>query len=626
MAAAVERLLELALAWESTGGLRALTGVADGLTGRPEQGVSGLRPFTDPPPPAAAVEQAVAALSEPARAMLEHVVDARRRGDHRLGPASRCCRRTRPRPPRSCCPAGCWSPAPAARRCVPGRGRGRPARRADDARAGRRRPAARDVRRATPPRSTGPRRAPPSRRVRRLELLLDLWGAGPPSALRSGGLGVRDLRATATALHLDEPTVALLVETAAAAGLVTTVADGAGNPVWLPTDLFDAWVLRPTGRALDRAGPGLAGQPADARPGRARATRPARPWNALAPELAARAHGRDPADDAGRARRAARRARCWPPGPASRRVVALLAWQRPRRPAAARRAGAVDAHRGGGARGHRARTAWRRTPGCCWPTTTPPRRKALAALLPEPVDHVLLQADLTAVAPGPARVRAGPQAAAGRRGGVARRRRRLPVHARPRSGARWTSAGPRPSCTSSSASVSADAGAAAAGVPRRRHRPHLRHGPGRARRGLPARRRRDGADRAAPPPARRRASACGGWRRRCWSARPRWTSCSPGCATSARRRWSRPATARCTSPGPTCAGPGRRASTGSATGRSAAARPGPPAYRRRRVGGHRHPGRRPGRGHPAGRPRAGLDALGLAGRAARRGRGRRGRA
>ena len=57
---------------------------------------------------------------------------------------------------------------------------------------------------------------------------------------------MRDLRATATALHLDEPTVALLVETAAAAGLVTTVADGAGNPVWLPTDLFDAWVLRPT--------------------------------------------------------------------------------------------------------------------------------------------------------------------------------------------------------------------------------------------------------------------------------------------------------------------------------------------------------------------------------------------
>ena len=30
VAAAVERLVELALAWESTGGLRALTGVADG--------------------------------------------------------------------------------------------------------------------------------------------------------------------------------------------------------------------------------------------------------------------------------------------------------------------------------------------------------------------------------------------------------------------------------------------------------------------------------------------------------------------------------------------------------------------------------------------------------------------
>jgi len=46
--------------------------------------------------------------------------------------------------------------------------------------------------------------------VRRLELLLDRWGAEPPSALRSGGLGVRDLRATARALHVDETTVALL--------------------------------------------------------------------------------------------------------------------------------------------------------------------------------------------------------------------------------------------------------------------------------------------------------------------------------------------------------------------------------------------------------------------------------
>ena len=61
--------------------------------------------------------------------------------------------------------------------------------------------------------------------VRRLELLLDLWGAEPPSALRSGGLGVRDLKATAAALHVDEATMALLVETATAAGLLATAAD-----------------------------------------------------------------------------------------------------------------------------------------------------------------------------------------------------------------------------------------------------------------------------------------------------------------------------------------------------------------------------------------------------------------
>ena len=139
--------------------------------------------------------------------------------------------------------------------------------------------------------------------VRRLELLLDLWGAEPPAALRSGGLGVRDLRATATALHLDEPTLALLVETAAAAGLLATAADAAGNPVWLPTDLVDAWVLRPpaerwvglarTWLASPRM-PGLVGSRDTAGKAVERAL----------PRAGRRAHGRDPRDDAGRAGRA----------------------------------------------------------------------------------------------------------------------------------------------------------------------------------------------------------------------------------------------------------------------------------------------------------------------------------
>ena len=104
--------------------------------------------------------------------------------------------------------------------------------------------------------------------------------------LRSGGLGVRDLRAAATALHLDEPTVALLIELASSAGLLV---DGVGRrtATWCgcPTDLFDTWTLRPAAErwaALVRVWldsprmPGLVGSKDPA----------GKTWNALAPELA----------------------------------------------------------------------------------------------------------------------------------------------------------------------------------------------------------------------------------------------------------------------------------------------------------------------------------------------------
>ena len=213
---------------------------------------------------------------------------------------------------------------------------------------------------------------------------------------------MRDLKATAAALHVDEPTVALLVETAAAAGLLATAADADGNPVWLPTDLVDAWALRPPAErwaGLVRAWldsprmPGLVGsrdtagktvERAGAR-ARRRATwsRPARMTLAALADAAARA-------------------RCLAAGTGVPSLVALLRWQRPApaRGAAPTRwsgrsteAAALGVTGLGGlasyardAAGRRRRQGARRR----WP-----------ALLPEPVDHVLLQADLTAVAPGP---------------------------------------------------------------------------------------------------------------------------------------------------------------------------------------------------------------------------------
>ena len=43
-------------------------------------------------------------------------------------------------------------------------------------------------------------------------------------------------------LHLSEPDAALVIETAASAGLLATRADADGNPVWVPTDAFDRWL------------------------------------------------------------------------------------------------------------------------------------------------------------------------------------------------------------------------------------------------------------------------------------------------------------------------------------------------------------------------------------------------
>ena len=67
--AALERLQDLALAWESPGGIRPLTGVAEALVGDR----SGLRPRSPEPPTPDEVAAHLEALTPAARALLEHV-------------------------------------------------------------------------------------------------------------------------------------------------------------------------------------------------------------------------------------------------------------------------------------------------------------------------------------------------------------------------------------------------------------------------------------------------------------------------------------------------------------------------------------------------------------------------
>jgi hypothetical protein len=79
--------------------------------------------------------------------------------------------------------------------------------------------------------------------VRLVGLLLTTWGEQPAPQVRSGGLGLRELRRLATRLELSEPVAALVVEVAAAAGLV---ADDGQTPAGLaPTTEADDWFADP---------------------------------------------------------------------------------------------------------------------------------------------------------------------------------------------------------------------------------------------------------------------------------------------------------------------------------------------------------------------------------------------
>ncbi len=388
--AAIERLIDLGLVWEATGGLRALSGVAEALGGHR----SGLRPRSPEPLPGPRVRELLAELSPAARALLEHVDEAG--GEAQAGAARQ-----------TLLPEQAETPAEEllSRRLLVPRGGGLvvlPGEVGLALRGGR---TTREPVDLAPALVTAERAQSLVDRagagaafeaVRRVELLLDHWGTSPPGALRSGGLGVRDLRATATHLHVDESTAALLVEVAHAAGLLASRADSNGNLVWVPTDTYDAWLSRPTARRwTDLAAawresprmPGLVG------------TRDAagKTWNALAPELAARtvvearamaletltllAPGEVPAAGTGLPS-----------------LVARIAWERPRRPSTrAEQVGwAVDEAALLGVTGLAGLTTYSRR----WLAGEDPVPE-LDRLLPDPVDHVLIQADLTAVAPGP---------------------------------------------------------------------------------------------------------------------------------------------------------------------------------------------------------------------------------
>ncbi|GAA3016714.1 helicase-associated domain-containing protein [Kitasatospora albolonga] len=234
--------------------------------------------------------------------------------------------------------------------------------------------------------------------VRTVEELLEAWGLQPPPTLRAGGLGVRDLKRAALLLDCPEPTAAFWLELAYASGLLAP--DGEADERWAPTPAYDLWLQQPTPErwallarswlAATRVA-GLTGTP-DGK-GKARA--------ALGPEL-----DRTLAPSVRRAALTALAS--LPPGSAADAgaLLPLLRWQRPLRGGPAGPDGrdfrdhltewALQEAESLGVTGRGALAS----PARALLTGADPE-PVLEPLLPQPLDHVILQPDLTAIAPGP---------------------------------------------------------------------------------------------------------------------------------------------------------------------------------------------------------------------------------
>ncbi|MFI8099635.1 helicase-associated domain-containing protein [Streptomyces sp. NPDC086023] len=266
--------------------------------------------------------------------------------------------------------------------------------------------------------------------VATVEELLTSWEHGGPLVLRAGGLAVRDLKRAAATLDVPETTAAFWIELAYAAGLLAS--DGEADERYAPTPAYDEWLDLP---AHDRwAALAVAWLPATRVPGLVgEQDAKARTLSAMGPDL-----DRSAAPEV--RRRVLELLGTLPEGgaPDPEALLARLDWERPVRSgtsdlrarlarwalAEAELLGvtgrgalatqarplltAPPAHGFGHGHGHAGQGT---APGAGAGTGTDSAlegkalRQAvgalLAPLLPAPVDHVLLQADLTAVAPGP---------------------------------------------------------------------------------------------------------------------------------------------------------------------------------------------------------------------------------
>jgi hypothetical protein len=266
-----------------------------------------------------------------------------------------------------------------------------------------------------------------------VEELLKEWDEGGPAVLRAGGLSVRDLKRTAVALDVPEPVAAFWVELAYAAGLIAT--DGEADERYAATPAYDEWLERPAAerwahlaetwltatrtsgvvggrdakeRTLSALGPGLDRSAAPEVRHRVLTLLAGLPEGAAADaeSVLARLHWERPLRGGRRDEEDLRtRLARWTLSEAELLgVTGRGALSSQGRALLALPVAAEHKDEGPGDKlpvHHRVAPAAEPLSPAEQAVASAAAARLLAPLLPEPLDHVLLQADLTAVAPGP---------------------------------------------------------------------------------------------------------------------------------------------------------------------------------------------------------------------------------
>jgi len=236
--------------------------------------------------------------------------------------------------------------------------------------------------------------------LRALDVVVESLATAPVPELRSGGLGIRDVKRLSKTTGIEEPRLGLVLELAAAAGLIASgmpdpEPDTGDGPYWAPTVAVDRFTALPAAdrwELLANAWLDLPGRPALI------GTRgpDAKPYGALTDALYSTAAPLDRRLLLGMLSEL-------PPGAGVNAVEAsaALIWRRPRWSKRLQPGPVGDLLAEAHALGLAGRGALS-TPGrALLDDDSAAAVDAMNRALPKPIDHFFVQADLTVVVPGP---------------------------------------------------------------------------------------------------------------------------------------------------------------------------------------------------------------------------------